>query len=186
MKKIQSRPGLNNFYNGLQPEVKAFFGEIPNLVFTHSFDIILAYVFFRLEQGQRQTLYCGARKLHKTDSDLTKTAIDGFDMTRAGFKKMYENIFGFSVNKKAQVHILRAEEVRDKLLHGKAVHDRDKRDAIAIVLQYAELINSDISGKHRLGFKPFASDLRGFTGRLGVQDKSTSRWILRGMGFNHI
>ena len=46
-----------------------------------SLDILLAYLFFRIEQGQRQTLYCGARKPHKTESTLTWRALDTHDLT---------------------------------------------------------------------------------------------------------
>jgi hypothetical protein len=181
----KSRPGLKKLYEGLSGEVKGFFFDIPALVKSNfSLDIILAYVFFRLEQGQHQALYCGARKLHKTESDLPRTPIDVQHMTRDTYCKMFENIFGFSIDDNTLNSIKKAEEIRDRLMHGKAVSEPDKRAAISRVLNYAERINVLIHNKHGCGFKPYDPDLRGFTGRLERLDKSTTRWILKGMGFS--
>ena len=80
----RGRPGLRNLFDGFDEDIKAYFWEFRALVESDfSLQVILAYSFFRLEQGQRTALFCGARKLLKTDSDLTWKAIDGHHMSRA-------------------------------------------------------------------------------------------------------
>lgn len=56
------------------------------------------------------------------------------------------------------------------------------RNAIAAVLQYAEEINEQLEKK--AGIKPFCNSLKGFKGRKTPLDRSTTRWVLKGMGFN--
>ena len=181
----KSRRGLRNLYDSLPVEVRGFFAEIPGLLDSKaSFDIILAYVFFRMEQGQHQTLYCGARKLHKTESSLTWQALNVHHMTRDSFLDMFKTIFGFTVDATTMKCIAKAENIRDRVMHGKRVSDADGREAISRVLQYAHRMNYLIADQKHVGFRPFVHDLRGFTGRLESLDKSTTRWILKGMGFN--
>ena len=74
----------------------------------------------------------------------------------------------------------RAEEIRDKVMHGKTTTDKEKREALASIIEYAERFNALVSGI--AAFRPFG-DLRGFKGRGQSLDKSTSRWLLKGMGF---
>jgi hypothetical protein len=51
------------------------------------------------------------------------------------------------------------------------------------VLYYTDQINRFLEGRD-VGFKPFVGDLRGFVGRLESLDTTTSKWILKGMGFH--
>ena len=180
-----SRPRLRKLYDTLPPEARGFFGEVPGLLDADlSLDIVLAYVFFRVEQGQHLTLYCGARKLHKTESTLTWQALDDHHMTRDEFRSLFKTIYGFPIHKDTLDCIARAETIRDRVMHGKRVTEADKREAIARVLQYASLMNQQVSVTEAAGFKPFSKDLRGFAGRLPHLDKATTRWILKGMGFS--
>ena len=163
-------------------EVTSFFGDLGNLIDSDfSLDISIAYAFFRIEQGQRQTLYCGARKLHRTESTLTWKAIDEHDMTRAGFRELFKTIYGYAISNPAKSHSTDAEKVRDDIMHGRSPTEAKKREAITKALHYAKEMNSHIQTKS--GFKPFAGDLRGIVGRLESLDKSTTRWILKGMNF---
>ena len=179
-----SRPGIRNLHQRCTLQVQTFFSDLPHLVDSDfSLDIILAYMFFRLEQGQNQVLFCGARKLHKTDAELTWTALDVHHLTREGFLQLFRNIYGFDLDQEARECIVPAERIRDRLMHGKDVSDPDKREAISRVLYYAERTNLQLSGNPDIGLTPFTGDLRGFIGRLDSLDPRTSRWILKGMGF---
>lgn len=165
-------------------EVRSFFSDLPSLIGSDfSLDIALAYVFFRIEYGQRQTLYCGARKLHRTESTLTWKAIDKHDLTRAGFKDLFKTIYGFAVTATANDCIAEAQLVRDALMHGRQAIEAKKREALCNALHYATEMNRLIAEVKGLGFRPFAGDLRGIVGRLEALDESTTRWILKGMGF---
>ncbi len=181
---VKSRPGLKNLYSSLSADVQAFFGDFPALVDSaFSLDILLAYVFFRMEYGQRLTLYCGARKLHKTESSLTWCALDVQHITREDFRDLFSKIYGFPIDDTTSACIKDAEGIRDRLMHGRDLEESDKREAVSKALQYAERMNDLIERKKAHGLKPFSGDLRGFAGRGESLDKSTTRWILKGMGF---
>jgi hypothetical protein len=180
----RSRLGLQNQYDGLSQEVKTFFADIPALLDSDfSLDIVLGYVFFRLEQGQRRVLYCGARKLHKTNSELTWKALNLLDKTRGNYHEFFKRIYGFPVGAATLECLTKAEEIRDRLMHGKELTEPEKREAISLAMQYVEQTNDLIH--QQLGFKPYAGDLRGIVGRAESLEKATSRWVLTGMGFFH-
>jgi len=180
-----NRRGLQALYGRLPWDVRTLFPEIPALIDRElSLDTLLAYVFFRIELGQHRTLYCGARKLHKTESTLTWKALDGHHMTREEFRGLFRTIYGFPIDADTIDCINKAESVRDRVMHGKQVREAEKREAIARVLQYADMMNRLIGVTKGLGFRPFSGDLRGVVGRLDYLDKSTTRWILKGMGLD--
>ncbi|MGE0294996.1 MAG: hypothetical protein AB7P97_21830 [Hyphomonadaceae bacterium] len=184
IESARSRPGLRNLFDACDEDVKSFFAEFRSLVDSgFSLNLVLAYAFFRLEQGQIQALYCGTRKLHKTDADLTWTALDTQHITRDAFRKYFETIFGLALPRDVIEIIDPAETTRDRLMHGKDIDEAELREAISRVLHYATAMNRFLDDR-RVGFRPFTGDLRGFVGRLESLDKATSRWILKGMGFN--
>jgi hypothetical protein len=179
---VKTRPGLKKAYASCSPEVRGFFGDLPALVDSvFSLDIILAYMFFRLELGQALSLYYGARKLHKIDADLAWSAVDTHHMTRDSYLVFFECIYGSPIAKAAVKSLQVAEKTRDRLMHGKSVTDPQRRDAICRVMDYAARINILAASKD--GPKPFDDDHRGFAGASEPLDKATSRWILKGMGF---
>ena len=99
-------------------------------------------------------------------------------MSRPGFQELYKTVYGNIITKPVRDFIDEAETVRDKIMHGKTVTEAAKRKAVVDVLKYAKALNERT---YQLGgLKPFG-DLRGFKGRAKALDKSTSRWILRGM-----
>lgn len=178
-----SRPGLRNLFDRLDNDVKAFFDEFRALVESgFSLEVVLAYVFLRREQGQHIALYCGARRLHKTDGDLTWRALDSQHMIRDGFHKYFEAIYGAALSQDVRDIITPAEKIRDRLMHGKGLDPAALREAISRTLQYTDHINRFLDHRN-VGFRLFCGDLRGFVGRLDSIDKATSRWVLKGMGF---
>lgn len=180
----RQRRGLKTVHSGMPDEVKTFFADLPGLIDSEfPLDVALAYVFFRIEQGQRQTLYCGARKLHRTESQLTWKAIDLHDLTREGFKELFKTVYGFAVSKGAQKCLTDSQKTRDNLMHGRRPTEAKQREAICKTMHYAKIMNELIAVRRNLGFRPFSGDLRGIVGRLKPLDASTTRWILKGMGF---
>jgi hypothetical protein len=180
-----SRPGLRNLYQGLSAEVRGFFSELPCLIDSAaSLDTILAYAYFRLEQGQHLALLYGARKLHKTDAELTKRALDSEHITRESYRTFFGNIYGFPLDADTIDCLAKADGIRDRLMHGKTVTDGEKREAISRALCYAERVNHLIDVSHRVGLRPYNHDNRGVVGALGALDKNTSRWVLKGIGFS--
>ena len=178
-----SRPGLRNLFNTLGSDITGFYSEFNDLVdSTLPLHVLLAYVFFRLEQGQLLALYLGSRKLQRTDSELTWKALDSQRIDRETFLTYFETIYSFPIPQPIREIIVPAEKIRDRLMHGKIVTDPNLREAIARPLYYSLEINNLIAQKIN-GLRPFVSDLRGVIGRLESLDKPTSRWILKGMGF---
>ncbi|MGH9365038.1 MAG: hypothetical protein ACRD1B_07220 [Thermoanaerobaculia bacterium] len=180
MGAVKSKPGLLNRFNTAPAEVRGYFEHLPRLIQDFPLDVCLSYVFAQLERAQNMTLYCGVVKLHRAESGLAKTAIDVHHMTRPEFKTKFETVFEKAIPKATSDLLEKAEEARDRVMHGKQGTDDEKRNAIANVLDYAEAINQFVSGM--ASFKPFG-DLRGFKGAAQSLDKSTTRWLLKGMGF---
>ncbi|MDH5542032.1 MAG: hypothetical protein OEY64_03610 [Nitrospinota bacterium] len=174
--------GLRTYFGNKSDYVRNFFEKVPVLIDSSlGIDIVLAYVFFRLEYGQRLILYSGVRKLHKTNSELTWDAIETHDLKRKDFMNLFKIIYGFPIKKYAKDDLKIAEKFRDYLMHGKDIKTTQMIEAIGRVLDYSSKINEQVDQK--CGFKPF-SNLRGLTGAGKSLDKSTSRWVLKGMGFN--
>jgi hypothetical protein len=68
-------------------------------------------------------------------------------------------------------------------MHGRQPDEGRQRAAICKALHYASEMNELIAVTNKLNFRPFSGDLRGIVGRLEALDPSTTRWILKGMGF---
>jgi len=178
--QIKSKRGLLKSYDGCSTGVREYFEHIPTLVEQYPLDVVLAYAFARLELGQNMALYCGAVKVHKANAEVATKAVSTHHMTREGFVDLYATVFGFDLPSSAAKALKTAEDTRDAVMHGKRATDDRLRNAIARVLEYAEAINGQLSKKHQL--RPFGN-LRGFSGRAKKLGKSTTRFMLKGMGF---
>ncbi len=145
----------------------------------YSWEVPLSYLFARLERAHLMSLYCGVVKLHRVDSALAATAVERFQNTRDDFRELFERIFGKKFPKSLVDKIERAQQIRNNVLHGKTVKDRDYRMAIVSIVEYATEFNELCFNLG--GFRPFGS-LQGFKGAAASMDKSTSRWVLKGIG----
>ena len=170
---------INRFNAGTR-EIQWYFDQLPVLVTNHPYEVAIAYMFLRAEKAQNQALYCGVVKLHRADSTVADAAVNTQYLTRDGFLALYKNVFGQALSAATAAKIKDAEKIRDRVVHGKSVPQRDLRQAIIEVIEYAESMNSDINAI--AGFQPFG-DLRGFKGRAQGLQKPTTRWLLKGLGF---
>lgn len=175
--------GIINKFDALPAEIKIYFEHFPKLAQEFPWDVSISYMFSLVELAHNMTLYCGVVKRHRVDSTLARTAVDNHHMTRSGFRDLYETIFGKRSEKDTADKIAEAEKIRDRILHGKKVSEADKRKAVVDILEYAEAFNAEVQSL--AGFKPFGS-LQGFKGRAEALDKSTSRWILKGIGLGSV
>ncbi len=171
--------GLKTLYSSAPDEVQWYFEHLPGLLDQYPLDVALAYVFARIEIAHNMAIYCGVVKIHKADAGLARVAVDRHHMNREGFRSLFETIYGKALNSTAQKYIEEAEEVRDKVMHGKKVSEQDKRAALSRVLHYAVKFNEQTN--EAAGLK-LCGRLQGFKGRSGSLDKSTSRWLLKGVG----
>jgi hypothetical protein len=173
--------GVVNEFNKCSDDVKVYFEHFSSLVENYPWDVVIAYLFSRVELAQNMTIYCGCVKCHKVDSELARVAINNQHLTRDGFKELYKSIFGKIMPKEISTKISHAENVRDKIIHGKPVSEEDKRRAALDLVHYAESFNNKL--QDIAGFRPFGP-LKGFKGRAQSLDKATSRWVLKGIGFS--
>ena len=178
--QVKSKPRLKQAYNECSQEVRNYFEHIPKLLDEFPMEVCLAYVFARLELGQKMALYCGVVKIHRVNSEIARDVVEKQHMTRDKFVKLYKTIFDIDLPNAARKDLEHAEKTRDSLMHGKTATDDQIRNAIACVLKYAGEVNKQLHEKHQL--KPFVDHLRGFAGRLRKLDGSTSRFVLMGMG----
>ena len=177
--QIKTKAGLKKAYEKCPQEVRDYFEHVPKLLDEFPMDVCLAYVFSRLELGQNMALYCGAVKIYKVNSELARNAIERQHISRKKFVELYKTIFALDLPDIVRKDSERMEKTRDKIMHGKYANDDEIRNAIACVLNYAEEVNKQLNEKCQL--KPFGK-LKGFAGRSGKLNKSTSRFVLLGMG----
>jgi hypothetical protein len=175
--------GVIKRFEALKPELTAYFSHFPKLAEEFPWDVSLAYLFARVELANNMAIYCGAVRLHKANGELTRTAVQNHHMTRPGFRDLFKTIHGKPIPDAVIENLTAAEKIRDKALHGKATTAEEHRTAICEVFEYAEQFNDFVHTTS--GFRPF-DDLRGFKGRAVGLDKSTTRWLLKGMGFTSV
>ena len=100
-------------------------------------------------------------------------------MTRGGFLELFHTIHGKPIPAGVIGLLSSAEKARDKVMHGKGATEKEQREALADVFDYARDLNEFVFKLS--GFRPF-DDLRGFKGRAQPLDKATTRWLLKGLG----
>lgn len=173
--------GVVNRYRQSPAEVQAYFEDLPSLIETYDWEVSLGFLFIRVEKALNTMLYCGARKLHRANAEVARNFVDAHHMTRKEFRRLFSNVFGRHIPAATTAVLAEAEKVRDKVIHGKSVNDADFRKATVRVIEYAEAMNELV---HEVAaFKPFTVDLRGFVGRAEALDKSTTKWLMKGLGF---
>lgn len=170
-------------YDALPAKIKGYLPYFKKLVYGYPYEVTIGYLFSRIERAHHIALDCGLVKLHECDSDLTDSVIQSYRMTREDFPEKFKTIFDIAINPSALVKLRRAEKIRDRLLHGKSnVEAKDQRHAIFNLFEYFEEFDTQVTGLLS-GFSPFGS-LTGLTGRKVKLGKSTTRWVLKGMGFS--
>jgi len=160
--------------------IRDYFDHILALVQTFPYEVCIAYMFSRVERAQNMTLYCGVVKLHSAHISVAKNVIHKQHITRDSLLELFETVFGKPVSATITNHLKFAEKTRDQVVHGKNVSDADLRKAIVEIIDYAKSFDTFVDGI--ANFKPFG-DLRGFKGRATPLEKSTTRWLLKGLGF---
>lgn len=181
MSNIRSIPGLKKFYEERSQDVRDYFEHVPGLLGEFPLSVCLAYVFAELERGQNMALYCGLVRIYNIEAKFAKNIVSKQHINRSDFVSFYKTIFSKSIPEEAQQDLEKAEKTRDAVMHAKPASPNSIRNAIACVLEYAEIINGELN-IHK--FTPFG-DLRGFAGgRKNYLDKKTSRFLLKGIGFS--
>ncbi len=180
MTTIDNRRQLIQKFNDAPTQVREHFSNLPGLLEDFPLDVALAYIFYRVELAHNMALYCGVVKIHKANKEIANPAIDANHITREDFLKMFKIVFDRDLPTTTSNLLKNAEQVRDRVMHGKRTSDPEKREAIVKVIQYATEFNEAVYAAAQ--FRPFGN-LRGFHGRGESLTKATTRWVLKGMGF---
>lgn len=178
---IKSKKGLLRLLKKSSPEIQQYFEHLPRLLDGFPLHVALSYAFARLELGQNMALYCGVVKVHRAHAEVARAAVGTQHMTREGFVSLYRAVFDRDLPKVAASALKTAELTRDAVMHGKDAADDRIRNAIARVIEYADAVNNEL--QRDFGIRPFGN-LKGFAGRAKKLDQRTSRFMLKGMGFN--
>ncbi len=180
----KSRPGVLRSFGKMPEEIGEYFKHFFKLTKDNfPWDVVIVYLFSRVELAHNMTIYCGVVKCHKVNSSLARKAVETHHMTRKEFQEKFKVIFGKEVPRNVAKYIKFPEGIRDKILHGKPASEADKRKAVFELLIYAKKFNEALN--RIAGFKPFGS-LQGFAGGSQPLNKETSRWVLKGMGFSSL
>lgn len=182
----KSYKGILEYYDiEISEDIRKYFDYLSVLLKQDkvSFEVVLAYLFLKIEQAHNRCLYGGIVKIHSANAEFVRRIINKQHLTRTKFQDLYKNVFGRAIPKEALEEIQNAEKIRDQVIHGKTVSDDLLRKAIISCLRYSKIINSEISDMTEAGFKPFG-DMRGFKGRAESLDTRTTKWLMRGLGFS--
>lgn len=179
---IPSYIAVLKHYNTAPEDVKQYLVYLPLLVEKCDWDVCIAYQFIRIETAQNRTIYCGVVKLHHAHPQVAGGVMYSQHMTRKSFLDLFKTIYGHSLPNNIVDKLKLAEGVRDKIVHGKGFSEPNARQAIVDAIDYASLLNEHL--EKTAGFRPFG-DLRGFKGRSEPLDKSTTMWLLKGIGLTH-
>ncbi len=141
-----------------------------------TWDMTIAYLFMKVEQAHRMTLYALIVRKHKVARYIAAEIIDECFLSRDEFPKLYKELAGENFCKDITKYYDNAVNVRNAIMHGKGIFydktisDQVKRDAVVSILEYANLFNKQteeivISKQPNVKFdcKPFGR-MQGFSG----------------------
>lgn len=167
-------------FNASPKEVRSYLPSFEKLVKGYDWDVSISYVFSRVESVKHKTIYCGIVKLHWTESELTRRAVDRDHMSRGRFRDLFKIVYGKPIDDQLLLKLSNAEATRDKIAHGKSWTEAQAREALIDIIDFATGFNDFVYDIAKI--RPFGGDLRGFKGRKEPLSKQTTHWVLKGMG----
>ena len=94
-KEVKSYKGILTKYQALPENIRKYFGHIPKLINDdYEYEIVIAYLFLKIEQGQNRLLYGGSVKCLGAEAEVATSIINYHHLKRNDFGKIYNNIFG--------------------------------------------------------------------------------------------
>ncbi len=173
--------GVISHFNKAPNEVRDYFPDFTQLVEKYPWEVSVSYFFSRVEQAKHMTIYCGIVKLHWCDSALTRKMVNEEHMSRGRFKTLFKTVFGKNISESILRKLESGESVRDKIAHGKSWTQKEVRGGLVSSIDFSIEFNDFV--QNIAGFRPFGN-LKGFKGRAESLPKSTTKWVLQGMGIN--
>ena len=106
-------------------EVKSFFDPISELIRNYSWEVSIGYMFTRVEQAHIHLLRGAAVKIHSVNAPTANRLVVGQHITRKEFSRMYKNVVGGAVPARSAKLLSEAEIIRDRVVNGKRVAEKD-------------------------------------------------------------
>ncbi|KEO53492.1 hypothetical protein [Thioclava pacifica] len=176
----KSYKGLKAIYDGLDGDVKNYLGKLePLLADGKNYEIALAYCFMKLEEGHHRALKCGLIRIHDCASEKVDSELQKQHFTAEKYAAVFKNIFSKGIPADAKSNLTKAQDIRNKLIHGKKTTDPTRREAIYYALQYMSDLGEFV--KQETGKNPYG-DLRGLAGKKKLLPAKSTIWMLKGFG----
>ena len=170
-------------FNELPDKIKEYCSPMERLINDDElpWDAVIAYFFTLCEAAQRRTIYYGLVKLHGCSFDLTWQAVDGATFYKDEFRDYYRKVFGKKFPARLDKLMEAPSKVRNKIMHGSNASEADKKKATLDLIRYTKAYNDEL--EKVAGFEPFGS-LQGKIKQKNKLNNSTTKWVLKGMGFS--
>lgn len=176
----KSYKGLKIVYDDLDQEVKSYLAKLgPLLGDGRNYEIALGYCFMKLEEGHHRALKCGLVRIHDCASDKVDSELEKQHFTAEKYSSVFKNVFSASIPLVAEKNLSMAQDIRNKLIHGKATTDPSRREAIYYALEYMRELGDFV--KSKTGKNPYG-DMRGLAGKRNLLPAKSTIWMLKGFG----
>ena len=96
---IQRRTVIKQFKQYREEVIEYFDPCLTLLEDEYDYDVVVSYMFSRLENAHREILYYGIVVLHDVSTKLASKSIDLHDLTRKDFKEKFSKVYGFDIPK---------------------------------------------------------------------------------------
>src|SRR5690606_30746396 len=128
MTRVPTYIALKKIYEDSPAEVRVHFQHAPKLIEGEfPYEVMLAYAFLKIEQAQNRALYGGVVKVHRGNREFVQRVMNFQHLTRENFVSIYKNVFGAALSKATASKLDEAENVRDRVIHGKTVDNNEMR-----------------------------------------------------------
>ena len=149
-----------------------------------TWDVLIAYLFIKVEQAHRMALYATMVKKYKINKVLAADIAGNSELRLDRFRAQYTELIGKALCEDSIEYYDNAVDIRNKVIHGKGlvhgrgilfadkVNEQQKRDAVIWILEYAVLfneqtkeifVNKKFNEKPEYKHKPFGT-MVGFNG----------------------
>lgn len=171
-----------NRFSQAEDGIKGYFKGLDNLIANNQWNVSLAWSFVMIEKAHISALYFGVVRVFRVDPELAWTAIINSDLTMKDFVDYCNPVFGHDLPAKIKGMLVEIRQVRNTVMHGIDVPEKDMRNCVGTVIDYAEEINKFL--EQRAGFKIFKANWIGLLGgKVERLDKNRSKFLLKGLGF---
>ncbi|NNE36590.1 MAG: hypothetical protein HKN13_15255 [Rhodothermales bacterium] len=167
-------------YNEATARTKEHFRHVPSLIEQYKPEVAVGYVFDCASAAHNATIVAGLVTKHKAHRAVAREVAVFQECAWDEFHYEYQTVFGSVIPEAVSILFGEANELRRALLSGKRVSSKDQCGLIIQMLQYADALDEFVYADARI--HPFA-DLSSAKPRGSSLDKSSTRWVLKGMGF---